>query len=153
MVADKGGTPGKLVPELEALLELWRRRYGARAIPERSRFDAFELEPWARRSAWIEIEGDDVLRIRKFGIDLIRRFGRESTGQCVDDLAGDIATSLREIVWRAMAASEPAMGRASVKLGRAPALFSELALPLSRDDRRVNLVMLASYETSAPPKG
>lgn len=146
MVESGGGAPAKLVSELEALLGLWRRRYGARPIPERSRFDAFELDPWARHIAWIEAGPGDTFRVRGFGIELIRRFGREATNESIDDLALDIASGMREALWKTMATAAPVATEASVQLGRQAARFSELILPLARDPKRISLFLLASYE-------
>lgn len=145
--------PGQPVPELDALLALWRRRYDGRPIPERSRFEPSELGPWGAYAAWIESGNDDTFRVRTFGIELIRRFGREATNYHVEDLALDIATSLREILLRAVASRAPAAAGASVQFGHAAALFSELALPLASDSRRVNLLLLVSYELKAGKTG
>jgi hypothetical protein len=141
--------PGQLAPELETLLGLWRGRYGGRPIPESSRFGAGELQPWERNAVWIEAR-DDGFRLRGFGIDLIRRFGRYGAGHNVDEFAPDIATGLREALWRAMAAASPVAAGASVRLGRRAAIFSDLILPIAGDGRRVTLLLLASYELDAP---
>src|ERR1700733_5686733 len=87
MVGELGGASPQLVPRLEALLGYWRRCYGTRPITDCSRLDAVELGPWTRHIAWIESVPGDRYRIRNFGIELIRRFGREATNHCVDDLA------------------------------------------------------------------
>lgn len=152
MVAEGGGMQGKLVAPLERLLALWRQRYGARPIPERSRLDFRDLEPWAPYAAWIEAGRDDTLHVRRFGIELIRRFGREATGNHVDELAVDVATGLRDIIGRSMASSAPATGTASVPLGHYPATFSELVLPLAADGSQIKLVLLASYEITVGPR-
>jgi hypothetical protein len=135
----------KTLPELEALLGLWQRRYGAARLPERPRFVTAELERWARNLARIEFDREQF-RVRSFGYDLIRRFGRESTNHYVEDLALDIATSLREVLLRAVAAGTPALGKAVILYGRAPAIFSDLALPLARAEGSVSHLLLASYE-------
>ncbi len=148
MVAGGGSMQGRLVPAQERLLALWRKRYGTLAIPERPRLEVRDLAPWAPYTAWIEVGPDDALFVRRFGIELIRRFGREATNDRVDDLALDVATGLRAIVGQAVATSAPATGTASVQLGHRSAGFSELALPLAADGTRVTLVVLASYEIS-----
>lgn len=138
----------KPVPELEALLALWRRRYGTGAIPERSRLDDAELARWARHIVWIEAVPDGAFRLSRFGIELIRRFGREASNQSIDELALDIAAGLRETVWRAMATAAPVVTHGSVQLGRDAALFSELMLPMASDGQRIVLLLFASYEFS-----
>jgi hypothetical protein len=140
---------GELVPEIEALLDLWRRRYGSRPLPERSRLARADLAPWSRHLAWIERGRDDDFRVVGFGFDLIRRFGRESTGEWVDDLAPDVAQSLREELWRASVTAAPAIARPSVSLGTQAAVFCEAVLPLACDARWVNSFVLASYEIAA----
>jgi len=139
-----------LVPELKELLQYWRERYGTQDLPPRPLLSQDQLEPWTRHLAWIELTGDDSLIIRRFGYDLTRRYGREATGEMVDDLAPDIASSLREVIWRVAAAKAPVSSTASVALGRDAAIFSELGLPMARMDGQVNLIVIASYEIIRP---
>lgn len=146
MVADGGGAPAGLLPALEALLGLWRSRYGNGPFPARSRLVPADLERWEGHAAWIEAMPGDRHRVHRFGVGLIRRFGRESTGHFVEDLAGDIARSLGAKLGRASETQAPAIGGASVQLGRDAALFSEIVFPLARDDQRVTQFLLASYE-------
>ena len=93
-----------LIPKLEALLQLWRHRYGARPVPKLGLLTTEDLQPWSRNVALIEHGADGRFYIRTFGIDLIRRFGRESTGYCIDDLA---RTSARACMIRFGAAFPP----------------------------------------------
>jgi len=146
MVAENAAPPGKLVPELEALLALWRRRYGTGPIPDRCRLDDADLAPWARHIVWIEAVPDEAFRLSRFGFELIRRFGREASNQSIDELALDIAAGLRESVWRAMATAAPVVASGSVQLGREAALFSELMLPMASEGRRIVLLLFSSYE-------
>src|SRR6185312_11316485 len=115
---------------------------GAMPIPERPRLGQRDIEPWALHVAWIEAGPNDALFVRRFGIELIRRFGREATNNQVDELAVDIATGLRDIIGQAITTAAPAAGTASVQLGYQAARFSELALPLAADGERVKLVLL-----------
>ncbi|MBV9991584.1 MAG: PAS domain-containing protein [Alphaproteobacteria bacterium] len=154
MVVEGDGLQGKLVPALERLLAHWRKSYGIRPIPERSRLNIRDLGPWLPHAAWIEVGGDGGPIVRRFGIELIRRFGREATNDRIGDLAPDVAAGLRALIGQATATSAPAIGTASVQLGRHPASFSELALPLAADGARIGLVLLASYEVIGPrPRG
>jgi hypothetical protein len=150
MVAESGSPPPQLVPRLEALLGLWRSHYGIQPIPDLARFAAFELGPWARHVAWIDALADDRHRIRGFGIELIRRFGREATNHLVEDLALDIATGLRRQLERTVATAAPAIGAASVQLGRDAAIFCDLVLPVAAAGGRVNQFLFASYELRKP---
>ncbi len=150
MVAEGGSPSPQLVPRLEALLGYWQQCYGTQPIPGRPRLDAVELGPWTRHIAWIDAVPGDRYRIRNFGIELIRRFGREATNNYVDDLALDIATSLTEKLTRAAATGAPAFGGASVQLGRDAAFFSDLVLPLAADGAHVSQLLLASYELKRP---
>ena|ERR1700761_2038808 len=138
-----------LPPALAALLALWQQRYGCAPLTGRSLFHPPELRRWTRHLVWVEAEGD-IFRLRNFGVDLIRRFGRLAEGEAVDDLAPDIATGLREILWRTVANAAPAVGIASVPLGRQAAIFCELVLPLAASGGRIDLLLLASYERDAP---
>ena len=150
MVAEDGSARPELIPRLEALLEHWRQRYGTQPIPDRSRLDLAGLGPWTRHTAWIDAGPGDRFRIRDFGVELIRRFGREATGNDVDDLALDIATGLRRGLERAIATAAPVGGSASVQLGRDAAVFCDLILPLAAERGRVNLFLFASYELRNP---
>jgi hypothetical protein len=133
-----------LIPKLDALLKLWRRRYGTRPIPKSSLLTAEELQPWSRNIALIEHGTDGRFHVRTFGIDLIRRFGRESTGQCVDELARDIRESLQSSLQRCHSIGAPVTARTSVNLGRDAAQFDELVLPLTS-----TVLLFAAYERIA----
>jgi hypothetical protein len=153
MVAGYWESPPKLVPPLAALLELWRQCYGTQALPARSRLDAAALERWKRHIAWIEATGNEQFLVGSFGIELIRRFGREATNNLVDDLAFDIATSLCEKLLKAVATAAPVIGRATVQLGHHAANFSELALPLAGEAGRVTRLLFAAYELTSSRDG
>jgi len=133
-----------LVPELVALLKLWRRRHGGRPVPKRTLLTTDDLRPWSRNIALIEHGTDGRFHVRTFGFDLIRRFGRESTGHCIDDLARDIRESLHDSLWRSLSTGAPVAARPSVKLGRDAAEFCELVLPLASAS-----LLLVSYERNA----
>lgn len=150
MVAENGSAPFGLVPRLEALLAHWQRRYGTQPIPDRSRLDLAGLAAWTRHIAWIEAAPGNRFRIRDFGVDLIRRFGREATGHDVDALALDIAGGLRRGLEKAIATAAPVAGPASIQLGRDAAIFCDLVLPLAAEGGRVNQFLFASYELRNP---
>ena len=151
MVADGSGRSVELLPALEALLGLWRNRYESGPFPARPLLAPADLERWDGHTAWIEAVAGGRHRIHRFGIGLIRRFGRESTGHFVEDLAIDIARSLGAKLDRASERQAPAIGDASVQLGRDAALFSEIVFPLARDAQCVTQFLLASYEVRKRP--
>ena len=151
MVAEGGSVSPQLVPRLEALLGHWQRLYGTQPLSERSRLDPAGLAAWIPHIAWIDAASGNRFLIRDFGIDLIRRFGREATNNNVDDLAPDIATGLHRVLERAIATSAPVSGGASVQLGRGAAAFADLVLPLAVDGARVSQLLFASYELRRPP--
>ena len=146
MVADGGGAARGLLPALEALLGLWRSRYESGPFPARPRLAPADLERWEGHTAWIEAVPGGRHRIHRFGVGLIRRFGRESTGHFVEDLAIDVARSLGAKLDRAGETAAPVVGGASVQLGRDAAQFSEIVFPLARDGQRVTQFLIASYE-------
>ena len=150
MVAEGGSATPELIPRLESLLGHWRQHYGTPPIPDRSRLDPAGLGPWTRHITWIDAAPADRFRIRDFGVDLIRRFGREATNNDVDDLASDIAAGLRRGLERATATAAPVSGFASVQLGRDAAVFCDLFLPLAAERARVNQLLFASYEIRNP---
>lgn len=120
-----------LCPELRSLLSLWHGRYDGHPLPGRGLLAANDLRRWSRNLAQIEHGTDGRFYVRTFGFDLIRRFGRESTGYCIDDLARDIRESLHDSLWRCLSTGAPVSARSSVKLGRDTAKFCELILPLA----------------------
>jgi hypothetical protein len=134
---------------LEALLNLWRSRYAAGVLPEDSLLSEHDLEPWSRHLAWIDHTQDDRFVVRRFGLDLIRRFGRESTGHSIDGLAKDIAAGLRESLSHAILTGAPVISSPSVQLGDEAATFSELILPMSGETAYVTEVLVASYEKTS----
>lgn len=146
MIDLNGEAANPLVPELEKLLKLWRQRYGARSESKRASLTADDLRPWSRNVALIEHATDGRFYVRGFGIDLIRRFGRESTGHCIDDLARDIRDGLYDSLWRSLSTGAPVAARSWVKLGRDAAKFCDLAVPIVWNAGRVTIVALASYE-------
>ena len=146
MTDPSGEAANQLIPELEALLKLWRRRCGARSGPKRASLSTDDLQPWSRNIAIIEHAADGRFYVRAFGIDLIRRFGRESTGHCIDDLARDIRDGLHDSLWHSLSTRAPVAAGSRVKLGRDVAQFSDLAVPIAWDTGRVTMVALASYE-------
>jgi hypothetical protein len=146
MVIDGNRAPAGLLPGLEELLGLWRSQYTGGLFPARPRLAPANLTHWEGNTAWIEAVSGGRHRVHRFGTGLIRRFGRESTGQDVEDLASDIAASLGAKLDRAGETMLPAIGGASVQLGRDAALFSEIVLPLARDEARVTQFLLVSYE-------
>ncbi|HEX4293496.1 MAG TPA: hypothetical protein VHZ29_05130 [Rhizomicrobium sp.] len=141
-----GEATNQLIPELEALLNLWRSRYAAGPLPEDSLLSERDLEPRSRNLAWIDHTQDDRFIGRKFGLDLIRRFGREATGHSVDGLAKDFAAGLRESLWHAILTGAPVISSLSVQLGDEAATFSELILPMSGGTTHVAEVLAASHE-------
>ena len=86
-----------------------------------------------------------------------RQAGAAKFGAVVDGGIVDLSkrtaqrwSSLREVIWRVVTTRAPVESTASVALGHKPAVFAELGLPMSRVDRRVNLILIASYEVNRP---
>ena len=130
-----------LHPELAALLNLWRERYGAGPLPVESPLIEAELARWQPHLALIEREADGRFRVHRFGPELIRRFGRESTNEYIDRLAPDICSSLTDLLTRCLSTGQPMIGEARVPFGKLMARFLELALPMDR-----NGIVFASHE-------
>ena len=146
MLAQGGGASQSLVPRLDSLLVLWRQHYSSRPIPARSLLKPADLAPWAEHTALVGLGPGRRYRVEHFGFALIRRFGRESTGHFVDDLAPDIAESLIGMLDKSTLSAAPVPGNGSVQLGRDAAMFSDLVLPLARDAERIAEFLVASYE-------
>lgn len=134
---------GSTLPSrLEALLAMWRDRCRTGVLPH---VDAFvDLAPWQNHLALIDSEHDGY-RIRWCGLGLIRRLGREATGECVGNLAPDIAAGLADALGRAVVYGTPVVRHPHVGLGHDRADAVDLILPLTAENDRT-VLLFASYE-------
>ncbi len=73
-------------PVLLSLYGYWDARRGARPMPERRDIDPIGMESAVLKSvALVEFIGERV-RYRVVGTEIVRRFGRDFTGQYMDEL-------------------------------------------------------------------
>ncbi|WP_431858880.1 PAS domain-containing protein [Azospirillum sp.] len=132
---------------LSALRALWEERRGDRALPERRDFLAEEFRPWFGHLCIVRVEEPAArFRVTLAGLEVVRYYGRDLTGRCLDDEMsvegfGWVVESYRECVRRAApyCASVPALAFN----GTAMAL-NRLMLPCGRDCR-VDTVIVGIY--------
>lgn len=139
-----GAQTRTLPPKLETLITYWLQKCDGRAMPRRDDLPVQELRPWLGHLALIEIGADPLIRV--CGTNLIRRFGREATGDSVGDLAYDIGQQLRAILKAAARASSPIIAVSLIPLGRSTVSYCEAALPLAGPDGNLATVLLGAYE-------
>jgi hypothetical protein len=130
------------------LLRLWNDTRGDRPMPSRAELDVTALKPWLGNLALIDVLGDDRARFRLCGTNLRVRFGGEMTGRVVTSLDPEIGQSFRDCLLRACRTGIPAEATHERIIGRIPAAFSELCLPLSEDAVHVHTLLFASYRVT-----
>jgi len=104
-----------------------------------------QLQPWLGHLATIEVGPEERFRVCQSGIHLIRRFGREATGQEVGELAGDIKRQLRAILMATIQGGVPVVAHSAVPLGRATYWHCEVALPLASAAGTMTTILFCSY--------
>jgi hypothetical protein len=149
-VSDKSIKDGQppLHPELESLLAFWFVKCAGRKMPARRDLPLAEWERWHRNLALFEVIQYGALRIyecRLSAADLGARFACEATGLALDDLQPDVRAELRAGFENACEKKAPVIVAARVLTGSAIVNWSELILPLSDNDARVDALLFASY--------
>ena len=134
-----------LHPKLRRLLEYWNAKRGAGDMPARRDIPVSELKSWIGQLAIIEPLGANDFHFRLCGTGLIRRFGRETTGLYLQELAPDIRATLAEPLQRALSKRAPFIHSPRVVLSERPVVYSELLLPLSDRGARARMLLLGAY--------
>jgi hypothetical protein len=141
---------GPLHPQLKTLLALWSQARGDRIMPAVDDLPERTLQPWRGHLALIE-PGPGSLRFRQSGSDLIPRFGCDTTGLTLADLAADIRKGLHATIDIVHARRTPVAAASSVRFEGKRRLYSDLLLPLSGGRFRSTLLLLGSYPVTARP--
>jgi len=95
-------------PDLRRLLSYWKRKAGARAMPERGELLPRDMKSYLRYLHMYDvIDGGADFRIRLFGTSLVLDFGFDPTGRLVSEFpdpdAGERLTTLLHRVTRSRA--------------------------------------------------
>jgi hypothetical protein len=135
---------GIIDPRLRKLYTYWDGERGARSLPARTDIDPAALRFVLGHLVLVDVLGDPLqFRVRLQGTELEWWMGGSLTGHTLDSLA---SPSLREIAFDLL--SETVASRAPVhRIGEAvvadlPRRYEALSLPLARDGRHVNMVLV-----------
>lgn len=137
-------------PGLRKLYEYWLRKRGSRSMPSRTDIDPAEIAALLPHITLIEVlETPLRFRYRLFGTGLTRDRGEDLTGRFLDEPGlyahpEHMAEYLAEVV----VTGRPSMmaGEELQQAGRSGVLH-RLALPLSSDGERVDMILGISYRT------
>ena len=142
------------LPLLRNILEYWRKKRGDRAMPARRDIDPQELKQHLRNLFLLNVEGDDF-RYRLLGSAITERYGRNSTGKLVSEVYAS-TPPIRE--WyletlRAVAREKrPVLAFAPLRaIKKEFILIEALHLPLSNDEKTINMIFGAAHFTVQRP--
>ena len=72
---------------LAALRGLWEGKRGGRALPERRDFLAEDFRPWFGHLCIVKVEEPAArFRVTLAGVEVVRYYGRDLTGRCLDEV-------------------------------------------------------------------
>jgi len=134
-------------PLLLGLLRHWEAKRGTRSLPARADFRPEEMQKFLSHIFLVDVESEPRrFRFRLIGTEIVTSYGVELTGQYTDRIQppayrvmverhyGEVVDSARPMVHRMRFSENP---------GKVHQLM-RLALPLSDDGARVNMLMMAS---------
>jgi len=136
---------------LGAVLAYWRRKRQARAMPSRGDIDPIEIPKLLPNLQLIDRVGAQF-RYRLVGTALVEAFGKDFTGQYLEDFAdrqrSEFIGKVFASVW---SARRPAFLSSQYVTTKSVSLIANrLYLPLSDDDREVNMILGAmTFESGA----
>lgn len=135
---------------LTALRALWEEKRGTRALPERRDFLAEEFRPWFGHLCIVRVEQPTArFRVTLAGLEVVRYYGRDLTGRCLDDEMpvegfGWLFDSYRDCAraGEPRCASVPAQSFNGTSMS-----LTRLMLPCGRDGR-VDTIIVGIYPAS-----
>lgn len=145
-------------PVLGAALAYWRRKRDGRCMPSRRDIDPVEVPTLLPNLQLIEIVAGGRFRYRLIGTALVEAFGRDYTGQYPDELFdAPRARSIIETHNAVRDARQPLFLRSRYfSTKNVDIIANRLYLPLSDDDREVNMILGAltlAFGTITPVAG
>lgn len=131
-------------PELRRMLALWEEKRGARSMPSRADFPPEVLRGHLGWIVLIDVQPEPLrFRYRLVGSGVTGRIGRDSTGRYLDELyPPDIyenAISAFRVMLRTHRPVRAYGFLEHAERGHLP--FEAIDMPLSDDDRTVNMIM------------
>ena len=135
---------------LTALRALWDEKRGGRALPERRDFLAEEFRPWFGHLCIVRVEEPAArFRVTLAGMEVVRYYGRDLTGRCLDDEMstegfGWVVDSYRDCARTAAprCATVPALSYSGTVMP-----LVRMMLPCGRDGR-VDTIIVGIYPAS-----
>ena len=145
-------------PVLAELYRYWAERRGERSLPSRSDIDPVDIPHLLPHIALTEIVtepgGEEPrFRYRLAGTQIEERFGCPLTNRFLDELKqGEYLTYVQSLYRQIMTDRAPIYSESSFEAGDTNTLLAKrLMLPLSDDQKNVNMVLSAVlYRDSAP---
>lgn len=131
------------------LWDYWCEKKPDIGVPARGDLDPLEMSGLLPRLALIDVEGDGEsaqFRYRLVGTEIVERAGRDPTGQRFDELyKGDYLAQALATYRHIVATHEPYLSERSfpVESGRDFLRYDRLILPLARDHRQVDMLLLS----------
>lgn len=135
-------------PILGQALAYWVRKRGSRSMPRRGDIDPTEIPRLLPNLQLIDVLGDRF-RYRLIGTALVETFGRDYTGTYPDELFTGARRDFICTLYRSVRdAGRPMFMRNRYHTAKGIDLVANrLYLPLSEDDRRVNMIVgVATFE-------
>jgi len=131
-----------LNPILAGALAYWRRKRGGRALPSRRDIDPVEVPTLLPHLQLIET-ADGRFRYRLIGTALVQAFGKDYTGQYLDEfISGGRADAIVAVYRSIVATRRPAFLRSRYLTTKSVDLVANrLYLPLSDDGQQVNMIL------------
>jgi hypothetical protein len=131
-------------PRLLRLYDYWRERRGDRRFPARADIDPLDLAFLMGNLILIDVVESDPpgFFIRLHGTNLVNRAGYELTGKMLNDLP---ITEFRQLAMqtftRVATTGEPFHGNRDRVLDERSRRYETLILPLSKDGKRVDMLL------------
>ena len=132
---------------LTALQALWDAKRGERAMPERRDFLAEEFRPWFGHICIVRVEEPGArFRVTLAGLEIVRYYGRDLTGRCLDDEMSPEGFDWIVQSYRTCALSgRPQCGEtAAMSYNGTTMSLARLMLPCGRDGR-VDTIVVGIY--------
>lgn len=144
-------------PRLQRLLLYWEQKRGSRPMPARADLDPLEFVWMLGDVSLVEVHhaaGALRYRFRLIGTRAVERLGYEVTGKWLEDLPSpEYRTRLVDAFGLVAARAAPHVERPNMLIDNHVHHYEILRLPLSRDSRQVDMLMMGvdftESETSA----
>lgn len=140
------------LPELDDLQALWTKLRGDRKLPLRADFELPLVCRWAPHLSVTSVLPGGRFQFRLFGTGLARVYGRDLTGQFLDQLAPrDLWSVINLHYLQAVRTAQPLFAPISISNGRWHTDVSRLVLPLTSEGAsgKVTAIMAADYPRRA----